>query len=274
MSTLCMSLTFSSQVFRKSSPYLALLTEPDAASCKRRRLETLDMLESACCCAYDNDYDDDEVVEAEDGVDLLSIRVDRECFDEEELKELLKCATQICGDRSIVVLNISCEKGIPGNELYWVVEYGADGVHVKESSWDRISRIKSDMKALFAQSGKTKEPIIGSSCHSVSSALRAARVGVDYLFVGTCFPTLTHPEKSEKDLEGPQLVREVRSSLNNEGYSHIPILAVGGINEKNCHIPVSSDFNADGVAVIRSITGATKSRQAVSSIKRALRRSR
>ena len=246
-----------------NGPYLALLTEPDAASNEMRRMETLLMLEKVFSGVSENDI-------ISDGVDLVSIRVDRSSSDESELGDLLKSAVDICGDKSFVVLNMNCDtvESIK-KDIRIVVESGASGVHIKENDWEKIPYVKSDLKSVFSQQKLLKGPIVGSSCHSILSAIRAAKGGVDYLFVGTCFKTLTHPEKEEKDLEGPQLVKEVRRALNGKGFSHIPIFAIGGINKNNCHIPVSQ-YNADGVAMIRGISASSDPRQAAVDVKRSL----
>jgi len=78
----------------------------------------------------------------------------------------------------------------------------------------------------------------------------------DYYFVGTCFLTASHPEKSADQLEGPTLPGQVRQALRGEASdqrkSPCPVVfAIGGIDESNCSIPVQ--HGADGVAVIRSI---------------------
>lgn len=168
----------------------------------------------------------------------------------------------------------------------------AHGVHVKEHHLDQLPDII----------GRFEYPIvIGTSTHSVESALRSfcfpsdssnlvqnsdegiytrtrkvARPTPHYYFVGTCYLTASHPEKTSlSQLEGPQLPGRVKQALlaslgskerntitamdetleNVALQSRCPrIIAIGGIDETNCHEPIS--LGADGVAVIRAVSEA------------------
>ena len=100
--------------------------------------------------------------------------------------------------------------------------------------------------------------------------------GADYLFVGTCYLTQSHPEKQSLDqLEGPSLPGRVRQELY-QIYNNRPdstcsekksqststllpppiIFAIGGIDDQNCHEPVIT-FGADGAATIRTVMHST-----------------
>lgn len=122
---------------------------------------------------------------------------------------------------------------------------GAHGVHVKESHRPRIPEIRE----MFAST-----PVIGTSAHSVESALEAWDLyHPDYYFVGTCYETLSHPEKLPEDLEGPALPGQVVLALGRreESANRPPVLAIGGIDDTNCHEPVN--YGADGIATIRAV---------------------
>jgi Thiamine monophosphate synthase len=142
--------------------------------------------------------------------------------------------------------------------------------------------------------------LIGTSAHSVDSAVQAYRkFQPDYFFVGTCFPTLSHPEKQQKDstsssssslfvpLEGPELPGQVARALEKEtaalilqlqqhsfetddngpfrrGCDRPRVFAIGGIDASNSHEPV--EHGADGVATIRSILQAAEPARAVRGI--------
>jgi len=132
--------------------------------------------------------------------------------------------------------------------------------------------------------------LIGTSTHSIESAIESyTKFQPDYYFCGTCFLTTSHPEKtSEDDLEGPTLPGQVRQALKSIYDSQfmskqktnaddslveeslvqssssssclLPpsslrrrpvVLAIGGIDETNCDIPIR--HGADGVAVIRAV---------------------
>jgi hypothetical protein len=169
----------------------------------------------------------------------------------------------------------------------------ANGVHVKEHHLDKLPDIVSRFDYPI---------VIGTSTHSVESALRshfynddsdksnqdenendgsprptATRPKPHYYFVGTCYLTASHPEKtSQSQLEGPGLPGRVKEALlasfESKGRGaitatdcsheialkkralplHFPrIMAIGGIDETNCREPVA--LGADGVAVIRAV---------------------
>src|SRR3989339_974197 len=87
------------------------------------------------------------------------------------------------------------------------------------------------------------ERLIGVSTHNRQEALQAQEYGADYITFGPIFDT-----PSKAGLLKPTGVEEIQK-LKNE--IDLPIVAVGGINEKN----VESVLNggADGIAVISSI---------------------
>ena len=136
----------------------------------------------------------------------------------------------------------------------------AHGVHVKEHHLDQIPSIIDQFDYPI---------IIGTSAHSIKSALESYSVDKGkttmgairphYYFVGTCYKTASHPEKTNPDqLEGPELPGRIKHALSSSSSSssssllQLPrILAIGGIDETNCHEPVA--FGADGVAVIRAV---------------------
>lgn len=126
------------------------------------------------------------------------------------------------------------------------VQARAHGVHVKERDLDRIPDIRDAFDYPV---------LIGTSTHSVQTAVAShARYRPHYYFVGTCFLTSSHPEKTSVDqLEGPGLPGRVRRALDGESLqAETPrIFAIGGIDETNCDQPIQK--GADGVAVIRAV---------------------
>jgi thiamine monophosphate synthase len=131
----------------------------------------------------------------------------------------------------------------------------AHGVHVKEHHLDQIPSIIDQFDYPI---------IIGTSAHSIKSALESYSVNKEkttmgairphYYFVGTCYTTASHPEKTNPNqLEGPKLPGRIKHALSSSSsLLQLPrILAIGGIDETNCHEPVA--FGADGVAVIRAV---------------------
>lgn len=130
----------------------------------------------------------------------------------------------------------------------------ASGIHFKESH-----RLNIPEYANATTNNNSSLFVIGTSAHSITSALEAWNDDYppNYFVVGTCYPTLSHPEKI--DVEGPELPGQVRAAIQRcidqrETRNRIQppaVLAVGGIDTKNCHEPVQ--LGAQGVAVIRSI---------------------
>lgn len=87
------------------------------------------------------------------------------------------------------------------------------------------------------------EKLIGVSTHNRQEALQAQSCGADYITFGPIFDT-----PSKAGLLKPTGVEEIRK-LKNE--IDLPIVALGGINEKN--VETVLDEGADGIAVISNI---------------------
>jgi len=88
-----------------------------------------------------------------------------------------------------------------------------------------------------------QEFIVGISCYdSLSYAFNAEEMGADYVSFGAFFPTKT---KKSLSVPRPDIIKNfsVKSSL--------PIVAIGGINNENCHDLVKN--GADFLAVISYI---------------------
>ena len=206
-------------------PYLAVITEPDACDNEERMNATVQAVSSAVSTGK---------------VALVSVRVvqpqhveSRKEFEERVVKLTSRLVEMTAVDPFRVVVTSD-----------WVdaaITASAHGIHVKERDRSRIPEIRE----LFAP----RIPLIGSSAHSVSSALEATSLyQPDYMFVGTCYATQSHPEKV--DLEGPTLPGKVCQAM--KGQIKPVVLAIGGIDEENCAEPVLK-YGADGVATIRSV---------------------
>ncbi len=87
--------------------------------------------------------------------------------------------------------------------------------------------------------------LIGRSVHSARGAEDAQEEGADFIVLGTIFPTASHPNAQT---HGMGIIRETRARIG------IPIIAIGGINERNAGEAIRN--GASGVAVMRSILGA------------------
>ena len=111
---------------------------------------------------------------------------------------------------------------------------GAMGVHLGQD----------DLPPEAARRLLGNDAVIGYSTHSVSQALEASRLPIDYLAIGPIFATST---KENPDpvvgLEGLRTVREAIGSL--------PLVAIGGITPTNAGEVIQA--GADSVAMISGL---------------------
>ena len=256
-------------------PFLAVLTEPDACVSVERIDETVNAIERATI---------------DGGVTLVVVRINNDVDGTSENKwNLLKRLSELKqqrlaeGNRDfLLVVNNDVELVLRAisNNIH------VDGVHVKEYNAHLIPDIRQklqdameDTNASISNEIKQQQDIIiGTSCHSKQSALDSYNLtprGPDYLFVGTCYLTQSHQEKTSLDqLEGPTLPGSIREILyqsfnndddrsgNGESKFKPPVIfAIGGIDEQNCYEPVK--YGADGVATIRTVMQANDPRGAV-----------
>jgi len=271
-------------------PFLAIITETDAVSSSIRMEQTFDALSKAMSSGYvdlisirclkesDDDTDDVEGLSFQGRVVALTKRIIS------HRNELRMQSLQFYNDSLDTSKQV--EKRLPqiviNDNIEAVLASGADGIHVKERNKKDIPKIRE----LFERQGSSEAfNIIGTSCHSIQSAkeildlkvsndkVTKASSIVDYLFVGTCYMTKSHPEKTkEDDLEGPTLPGLVRETLYRDGNDKIiipKIFAIGGISEGNCWEPVH--LGADGVAMIRSVMQADDPEYATRNMHKAMK---
>ena len=108
----------------------------------------------------------------------------------------------------------------------------ADGVHLGQQ----------DMSVQDTRRMLGPDRLIGISTRTVDQALKAETQGVDYIAVGSIFPTAT---KSDIELVGLDTLRRVRRAVQ------LPLVAIGGISYANAAEVV--DAGADAVAVISAV---------------------
>ena len=68
------------------------------------------------------------------------------------------------------------------------------------------------------------------------------------------------------DAVDPALIKALKREIS------LPIVAIGGINEENVHVPMS--HGADGVAVISALRGTGDPRRAAAGLRAAIEKSR
>ncbi len=107
----------------------------------------------------------------------------------------------------------------------------ADGLHIGQ---DDLPMIKA--KELFPNK------IIGVSVSTLEEALVAQQQGADYVGVGAVFSTPTKTDAADVSLDQLGLIKKS---------VHIPVVAIGGINEINLRQVMAKGI--DGVAVVSAI---------------------
>lgn len=124
---------------------------------------------------------------------------------------------------------------------------GVGGLHLPEKtpvSREIMVRLKGKMR-------------VGRSVHSVESALKAEREGMDYVLVGHIFPSASKPGLSPL---GTARLQEFVQACS------IPVIAIGGIGPQN--IDQIKPTGCQGVAVISSVTNHPYPEQVAKEMKR------
>jgi thiamine-phosphate pyrophosphorylase len=140
--------------------------------------------------------------------------------------------------------------GVPlivNDSVELALEANADGVHLGSDDGDvRDAR------------GRMGDRLIGLSCYDeIARARAAASLDVDYVAIGSVFPSATKPHAVRAPLSLLSEARRVSGS---------PVVAIGGITAKNAGAAIAA--GADMVAVISAVFDATDVRAAARSIAR------
>lgn len=117
--------------------------------------------------------------------------------------------------RSIVAAVEGTARVVVNDRVDVALAGGADGVHLRADS-PPAAAVRAMVPAGF---------LVGRSVHSEAEAIEAAASGVDYLVLGTIFPTASKPVGVSPLGLGP-LERAARAIP-------VPILAIGGITADN-----------------------------------------
>lgn len=313
---------------KTKSPFIAIVTEPDACDSDERYEATMNALYRAISSNYvnlisirlsrnttstsnhsivmddtnDSQHDSDEVQFQSRYRRMIQQLCEWSNDDDESHHESSSSYRQSRKKFHVVVSS--------GPYMELGLRHHADGVHFKEMHQSQIPTMRQFYRTLLQEDNTiasssmsttenkistgnltrwrtNKELLVGTSVHSISSAIDAfVLYQPDYMFVGTCFTTQSHPDKI--DLEGPRLPSQVCDSLNryitSEQQSSHPrplILGIGGIDETNCGTVVKPDQNSnststktntcDGIAVIRSVLQSIDPAQTVTSMYHCMR---
>mmetsp|Transcript_6011 Transcript_6011/g.15984 ORF Transcript_6011/g.15984 Transcript_6011/m.15984 type:complete len:315 (+) Transcript_6011:63-1007(+) len=227
---------------------------------------TLVWVTSSGCCRHDASLcaTAEEVLAA--GVDVIHLR-DLSASTTELHRTALAVSRAVqrvedrLGSRKRVVLNVNFDVSAVGPQTAAETELSRalpsalllrqlDGLHFPEHLVRYASRISDRTK-----SRTSSALLVGSSVHSVASAARAVTEhGVDYLHIGTMFPTTSHIGKVP---EGPALLSAIRDHPDIP--KHVGRIAVGGVDASNASAALLA--GATGVASIRAAASAPSVRQ-------------
>ncbi|MGL5379115.1 thiamine phosphate synthase [Clostridium sp.] len=149
---------------------------------------------------------------------------------------------------SIKVKEITDKYNIPliiDDRIDIAMAVDAAGVHLGQS----------DISIRYARKILGKDKIIGATTKTINQAKEAVLEGADYLGVGAIYPTTTKVKTA---------ITEVKTLQDICNVVDVPVVAIGGLNEKNCDILKGS--NVSGIAVVSAIMKANNVKNAVTSL--------
>ena len=138
-------------------------------------------------------------------------------------------------EEALEIKKLCKEKGVPfiiNDNVDVALRCDADGVHVGQS----------DMEAQDVRAKLGADKIIGVSARTVEQAVKAEKMGADYLGVGAVFSTSTKLDAREVSWE---TLKEICETVS------IPVVAIGGITADN--LSQLAGTGVDGVAVVSAI---------------------
>ncbi len=130
---------------------------------------------------------------------------------------------------------------IPQDEILFIVNDRVDIAVVSEA--DGVHLGKCDLPIYEARKMLGEDKIIGISCGNVEEAVKAEKLGADYVALGPIFPTNT-----KQDVPSPlgtRIIKEVKKRIS------IPVVAIGGIKEDNMKLVL--EVGADSIAMISEV---------------------
>lgn len=114
---------------------------------------------------------------------------------------------------------------------------------------------QSDINIKYARKILGKDKIIGATAKTVNQAKEAVEEGANYLGVGAIYPTTTKVKTVITDIK---TLNEICDTVN------IPVVAIGGLNAKNCSILNESKIS--GIAVVSAIMKEKDTEKAVKNL--------
>jgi thiamine-phosphate pyrophosphorylase len=143
-----------------------------------------------------------------------------------ELLPVAQKLKELCSEAGVLFIMNDC--------LDLALAIDADGLHIGQE----------DLPLRVARRQLPIDKIVGCSVTTASQAKKAGEEGVDYIAVGSVFPTTT---KKEAIVVGVDTVRELKRTIST------PLVAIGGINASNIGEVVAA--GADAMAVVSAVMG-------------------
>lgn len=140
-------------------------------------------------------------------------------------------------EQARAALAIACERGVQliiNDRVDIALAVGAPGVHLGQD----------DLPPAAARLLLGDDAVIGYSTHSISQALKAWSLPIDYLAIGPIFATTT--KENPDPVVGLAGIAAVRKAIGD-----LPLVAIGGITPANA--PEVLAAGADSVAMISAL---------------------
>lgn len=157
----------------------------------------------------------------------------------EELMQFAKQCQSLCRQYNVPF--------IVNDHIELALEINPDGVHVGQDDC-KLSEVRSQFP----------QKIVGVSVHTMDEMDAAIQGGADYVGIGPIYETTS--KQDAKRPAGVSFLEQARKK-----YPTFPIVAIGGISEKNAEPVLCA--GADGVAVISAICGSTNIKDTVNHLR-------
>lgn len=177
------------------------------------------------------------------GADLIQMRIKRR-----PMGQALKIA--------MAMHELTSAAGIPliiNDHVGIAMASNAEGLHIGPD----------DIALTAARRMLGGEVIIGETTSKHDQAIKAEKMGADYIGVGPIFDSVTKPNK---EAVGLARITKIKAVVK------IPVIAIGGINADNLADCITA--GADGIAVVSAVTMAEDMAAATAELKAALIKAR
>lgn len=148
-------------------------------------------------------------------------------------------------------IRLLCQKAnipfIVNDRIDMALELNADGIHLGQT----------DLPIAEARRILGPNKIIGGTASTVEQVVALEAVGADYAGLGHIFHTLS--KKKDYPPIGLTIIKKAKEKIK------IPLIAIGGISEKNAPSVIAQ--GADGIAVISAISQASDPLRATQKLK-------